>query len=119
MPDDFYRDIHIVDEDVCLDVGLQPEYVRARACIAQDIKHMLIESGLVVEMIGERNKAGRQTSIVRMTLLVDEDLRIVPDTCHIEEVWQSRTEVTYWLTAETVRYGKIDFILFSGSVTWA
>lgn len=116
MPDNFYLDILIEDEDIKLDAGKQPHLVNARSCIAQDLKHMIIESGLLVEMIGERDRNKRKTSIVRITLMVDGDYRIKPGTSRIEEHWIGSNFLELYLTAETLRYGKISFIIYSGQV---
>ncbi len=107
MSDTLYVDLLIENDDVALDVGRQPELCTDRNCIAQDLVHMIRESGLLVDMIGERNKARRQTKMVEITLLVDEDARIVPGSAYIEE--SSIGE--FWLTANTLDFGAISFAL--------
>ncbi len=117
MPDDFYRDLLIIDDDMALDAGRQPRLVTGRACIAQDIQHMIRESGLLVELVGERDVMQRKTNLVRLSLMVDQDPRIKPGTTRIEEIWTSRERVEFWLTAETIRYGKIEFLAFADTTT--
>lgn len=116
MPD-FYRDLLISEDDLALDAGGQPILVTGRACIAQDIMHMIRESALLVELIGERDVMKRKTNLVRLTLMIDQDYRIKPGTARIQEVWTDRARVEFWATAETLRYGKIEFLAFSDEVT--
>lgn len=111
MPDESYRDLLILDDDLALDAGGNPRLVTDRACIAQDIQHMIRESGLLVDLVGERNVMARKTNLVRLTLMVDQDYRIKPGTARIEEHWTSTNQVEFWLTAETIRFGKITFLL--------
>jgi len=96
-----------------------PVLVTDRACIAQDIQHMIRESGLLVELIGERDVRKRKTNIVRLTLMVDQDRRIRPGTARIEEVWTDRNRVEYWLTAETLAFGQISFLAWADTITEA
>ena len=65
MPDDYYRDLLISKDDMTLDANGEPVLVTGRACIAQDIQHMIRESGLLVELVGERDGIRRKTNIVR------------------------------------------------------
>jgi len=110
-----YTDLLITDSNLVLDAGGQPLLVRDRACIAQDILHMILESGLLVELIGERDIRKRKTNIVKLTLMVDLDYRIRPGTSRIEEHWRSRSGVEYWLTAETLEFGVISMQLTQGA----
>lgn len=105
--DPTYTDLLITDGDITLDAGGQPLLVHDRACVAQDILHMILESGLLVE----RDIRKRKTNIVELTLRVDLDYRIKPGTARIEEHWTDRDTVEYWLTAETLEFGKISFQL--------
>lgn len=114
MADPKYIDILITDGDIALDAGGQPLLVYDRPCIAQDILHMILESGLLVELVGERDPRNRKTNIVKITLMVDQDYRIKPGTARIEEHWADRNTVEYWLTAETLEFGKISFLLTAG-----
>lgn len=106
-----YQDLLITDDDITLDAAGLPVLVTDRACIAQDIKHMIRESGLLVALIGERDALARKTSIVRLTLEVDMDYRIKPGTTRIEEHWKDGNRVEYWLTAETLAFGMIEFLV--------
>ena len=57
MAEPKYRDLLITDDDITLDAGGYPVLVTERACIAQDIQHMIRESGLLVDLVGERTCA--------------------------------------------------------------
>ena len=116
MPEPVYRDLLITDDDIALDAGGYPVWVTERACIAQDIQHMIRESGLLVDLIGERDVRKRKTNIVRLTLMVDQDRRIRPGTARIGETWTSRNRVEYWLTAETLTFGAISFLAWADEV---
>lgn len=98
-----YIDLRISDDDLTLDAGGNPVTLDGRASIAQDIKHMIRESGLLVEIIANRDARKRATNIVKITIAVDDDERIVPGTTRVEEASPGE----YWLTAQTVKYGSI------------
>ncbi len=106
-----YIDLLISDDDVTLDAGGIPVQVWDRPSIAQDIMHMIRESGLLVEIIAERDVRRRKTNIVRLTLMVDEDERIVPGSTVISESKPGE----YQLTATTVKFGEISLSLSAGT----
>lgn len=102
-----YIDLLITDDDITLDVGRQPVMTTDRACIAQDIMHMIRDTGILVEIIAERNEIKRKTNLIRLTLEVETDERIVPGSTRVVE----DTPGHYWLHATTVDYGDISFRL--------
>ena len=102
-----YIDLLISNNDVTLDAGGLPVLVNNRASIAQDIQHMIRESGLLVGIVAERDAMSRRRAIIEITILVDDDVRIVPGTTIIEETSPGE----YWLTADTVDFGKLNFVL--------
>ncbi|BFR48727.1 DUF2590 family protein [Nitratidesulfovibrio sp. HK-II] len=102
-----YIDLRISKDDVTLDAGGQPVLLDGRASIAQDIQHMIRESGLLVDIIANRDARARRTNLVRITMAVDDDERIVPGTTVISESALGE----YWLTATTVKYGSISLQL--------
>lgn len=102
-----YIDLRISRDDVTLDAGGQPVLLDGRASIAQDIQHMIRESGLLVDIIANRDARARRTNLVRITMAVDDDERIVPGTTVISESALGE----YWLTATTVKYGSISLQL--------
>lgn len=102
-----YIDLRITEDDLTLDAGGNPVLLDGRASIAQDVMHMIRESGLLVEIIANRDARKRSSNIVRITIAVDNDERIVPGTTVIRE----STPGEYWLTAQTVRYGALSLKL--------
>ncbi|WP_267880187.1 DUF2590 family protein [Shewanella marina] len=81
----------------------------SRASIAQDVKHLLMESGLVSKLLAQRSLTLRSDVYTEMELLIETDTRLVPgsielDTNHAElititattyEFGQLKTEVSY------------------------
>lgn len=104
-----YIDLRITSDDMTLDAGGNPVLLDGRASIAQDIMHMIRESGLLVEIIANRDARKRRANIVKITIAVDDDERIVPGTAAISE----SSPGTYWLTARTVKYGDLSLQLES------
>lgn len=103
MSEKFYLDLLITDENLTLDSGHIPVICNNRISIAQDIKHALLESGLVTLLIAERSPVLRSDIFLQMVLLVEEDERLVPGTIHITEQALGRLI----LNADTVDFGPI------------
>lgn len=97
----------ITGNDLDLDVGGQPLLTSGRASIAQDIIHMIRDSGLLVDVIANRDARQRRTAMVSISIAVDNDERIVPGSTIIEEPKAGE----YWLTAQTVTSGTINLKL--------
>lgn len=102
-----YLDLHIIDDDITPDAGGLPLKLDGRASIAQDLVHMIRERGYLTAMLAERNARLRQELMVKITIDVDDDVRIRPGTARIEE----STPGMLWLTATTVDYGDISLTL--------
>lgn len=100
---ELYLDLLITDEDITLDSGNMPIICNNRISIAQDIKHAILESGLVTLLIGERSRILRRDIILRIILLVEEDQRLIPGSINITEESHNR----FFLTAETYDFGTI------------
>ncbi|SUT96051.1 Protein of uncharacterised function (DUF2590) [Actinobacillus lignieresii] len=109
MTEKLYLDLLITDGDITLDSGNIPTICDNRVSIAQDIKHALMESGLVTALIAERSPVLRSDIFLQMILLAEEDERLVPGTIAIEEEKLGKL----WLTAETVDFGQIDALEIS------
>jgi len=105
MPD--YIDLLITDNDLTLDIAGEPVLTDDRDSIAQDIKHLIRESGLLVEIIGQRNKQSVLLNLQKLQLLIEDDIRLVPGTIVITE---QATEL-FFITADTVKFGSIDFTI--------
>ncbi|MCT8824382.1 DUF2590 family protein [Glaesserella parasuis] len=104
MEEKLYIDLLITNENISLDVGNMPRLCDNRVSIAQDIKHALLESGLVTALIAERSTLARKDIILQMTLLIEDDERLIPGTIRITEQSLERL----FITAETVEFGSID-----------
>lgn len=109
MSDIHHVDIQIIDDDIALDTGGNPLYVNKAASIAQDVKHMIRESGYLSAMVGERDKEQRQYYEQKIILLVEEDQRLVPGTVQLTlETPQFQGNTGRWfLTADTYQYGQL------------
>lgn len=104
-----YVDLLVTDDDLTLDVGGNPVAVADRASIAQDIVHMIRETGLLVDLVAERDERRKAANLVQLTLEVDNDERIVPGSCRISE---SESEPgVFKLTATTVEFGDINLTM--------
>lgn len=105
--DSKYFDLFISGDDLTLDRGGQPERCWDRDSIAQDIKHMIRETGLLVELVANRDAKLEKRNLVKITLAVDEDKRIVPGTTQIIKVGTGK----YYLIADTVEFGPLEYTL--------
>lgn len=102
-----YFDLLIASDGIVLDEFGLPLTIDARASIAQDIKHMIRESGLLIEMIGERNGEKVRSKMMRIEQLVEDDVRIRPGTARV-----TRTDVnSFFITAKTMKYGDVEVSL--------
>lgn len=104
MAESLYVDLHIVNNDVNLDSGGEPLTLDNRDSIAQDIKHLIRETGLMVQIIGQRDDIKVQILLQQLTLEIEEDDRLIPGTVVIT---RTDTELFY-ITADTVEFGPID-----------
>ncbi len=102
-----YIDLLIQDNDLVLDPSRQPQLVDDRASIAQDIAHMIRESGLLVTLVAERDRFRQRDCIQQLELLVEADERLVPGTAQITTQGLGQ----YLVTARTVEFGAIEVTL--------
>ena len=102
-----YLDLQIVDDDITPDAGGLPLKISQRASIAQDLVHMIRERGYLTAMLAERDPRRRRELMVKITIDVDDDTRIIPGTARIEESAPGHL----WLTATTAKYGDISLDL--------
>jgi hypothetical protein len=100
-----YVDLLITNDDFTLDAAGEPMLVYDADCIAQDIKHLIRESGLMVEIIGQRDNIKVRSNLQKLKLLIEEDVRLVPGTVVITQI----DIETFYITATTYKYGNIDF----------
>ncbi|AIS15526.1 phage protein [Pseudomonas chlororaphis subsp. aurantiaca] len=102
-----YIDLLIQDNDLVLDPSRQPLLIEDRASIAQDIAHMIRDSGLLVTLVAERSRQRQADCILQLELLVENDERLVPGSAQIV---QDRPGV-YLVTAKTLKFGDIEVYL--------
>lgn len=102
-----YIDLLITNNDLTLDPSNQPLLVEDRASIAQDIGHMIRESGLLVTLVAERDRFRQSDCIQQLELLVEADVRLVPGTVRILEEEKGK----YLVTAQTVEFGSVEVVL--------
>lgn len=102
-----YIDLLIVGNDLSLDPARLPLLVDDRASIAQDIAHMIRESGLLVTLVAERDRFRQRDCIQQLELLVEADVRLVPGTARIV----TQDVGVYLVTARTVEFGEIEVTL--------
>lgn len=102
-----YIDLLITNNDLTLDPSNQPLLVDDRASIAQDIGHMIRESGLLVTLVAERDRFRQADCIQQLELLVENDVRLVPGTVRI----LGEGEGKYLVTAKTVEFGSVEVVL--------
>ena len=99
-----YIDLLIEGNDLVLDPSRQPLLVDDRASIAQDIAHMIRESGLLVTLVAERSRLKQRDCIQQLELLVEADERLVPGTAQIKQLGPGQ----YLITAKTMKFGLIE-----------
>ena len=104
-----YNDLLITNNDITLGTsGVAIEtHVSDRPSIAQDMVHMIRESGLLVSLVGQRNREAVQMNMTRIEQMMEDDERIVPGSA---KVTRTDTE-TFWITAKTVDYGNFEVYL--------
>lgn len=98
-----YIDLLIAGNDLVLDPSNQPLLIDDRASIAQDIAHMIRESGLLVTLVAERDPLRQRDCLQQLELRVEDDVRLVPGTVRI--LRQAPGE--YLVTAATVKFGDV------------
>lgn len=99
-----YIDLLITNNDLTLDGGGEPILITDRECISQDIKHLIRDSGLMVEIVGQRDDVKVQDLLLRLTLMIEDDIRLVPGTVSITETGLG----DFFVTATTYDFGLIN-----------
>lgn len=107
-----YIDLHIEHGDVVLDVGLNPSYLTDRAAIAQDIVHAILDTGLAHLLISDRGTGVTADTQIKLKLLVEDDVRIMPGTVRIEQT----SSGNWWVFAETIDFGTISSSIIGGDL---
>ena len=91
----------ITDDDLTLDAGGEPLLIYDLDCITQDIKHMIRDSGLLVQVVGQRSDDAVADLLLQLVLLVETDERLVPGTVAITR----QSSALFFVTADTYLYG--------------
>lgn len=107
-----FQDLHIKNGDVVLDAGLSPMYLTDRAAIAQDIAHAILDTGLAHLLISDRGTGVTADTKVKLKLLVEDDVRIMPGTVRIEQL----TNGQWWVFADTINFGAISANITGGAL---
>ncbi|MDK2595205.1 DUF2590 family protein [Pseudoalteromonas obscura] len=76
-------DLNVVDGDFVLNDSLSPATLQKADVIAQDIKHRILESGLLVKLVGLRNENGIKPILTELELLIEKDDRLKPGSINI------------------------------------
>lgn len=97
-----WQDILITDRDITLDEAGMPYTVVNMPSITQDICHMILESGVLIDLIGERSESIWASHINLLENLVEDDVRVVPGTVVIEREGSENI----WIFAES-RVGEL------------
>lgn len=96
-------DLEVQDNDFVLNDSLSPSTLKKADVIAQDIKHRILESGLLTKLVGLRNKNGIAPILTELELLTEQDNRIKPGTINVYR----NDDGTLNITAQTRQYGSL------------
>ena len=99
----YHIDLNIVDGDFVFNQSLSADTLQAANVIAQDVKHRIIESGILVRLIKLRNVNGIAQMLTELELEVEKDNRLKPGTILVNY----NTDRTLSIEAETRQYGKV------------
>ena len=99
-----YWDLRVVNDALALDVAGNPLLVEDKDCIAQDLEHMIRESGILVDLVANRSESVKNIKLQELIGRVEDDTRIVPGSVFIEEPHLG----TFYLIAETVDFGQLE-----------
>ncbi len=76
-------DLFIENDDIVLSSIGEPLLVEGVNCVAQDIRHMIIEKGYAWRMIGERNQTTIAAICTEIEIEMENDERIYPGTANV------------------------------------
>lgn len=107
-----FIDLHINNGEVVLDAGLTPTYLTDRAVIAQDIVHAILDTGLAHLLVSDRGTGITADTQIKIKLLVEDDVRIMPGTVRVEQVSSGQ----WWVYADTINFGAVSSQITSGGV---
>jgi len=96
-------DLNIIDGDFVFNSSLSAGKLSAARVIGQDVKHRIIESGLLVKLVKQRNVNGIAPVLTDLELEVEQDDRLKPGTILITY----NSDKTLTIEAETKQYGSM------------
>lgn len=103
MSEQKHIDLLVENGDFVIDAAGFAAPVSDRYSIGQDLKHRIIESGLLHLLIAQRSTLERDKIINKILIEVDKDERLQPGTAKILPLVNSPG--IYYLTAITLEYG--------------
>ena len=95
-------DLNIINGDLTLDAALTPIQLTETQVISQDVKHRILESGLLVQLVGLRNNNAIAMILTEIELVVEQDERITPGTIEVIRTLQGKISVK----AQTIDKGE-------------
>lgn len=98
-------DLKVDNGNFVIDKAGFSEPISDRESIGQDIKHRIIEGGLLFDLIAERSPIRRQQIINKVIDDIERDERLKPGTVEFLEVQNSVG--TYYVTAKTFEYSDL------------
>ena len=98
----------LIDGDFVLQPGGEPTLTtQGRACVQQDILHMVYESGLLSVIIGERDNIKIDATLIQIEVLIeDNDSRVTPGTINVEILSRNSCSMLF-IAAESI-YGSLN-----------
>lgn len=113
MTDFTYCDIKVTDSfDFSNQEIGDPQYIYDLDVIKQDIRHALLESGLLEQLIGERSIKKRAVIYNKIRSIIESDERIVAGSSSVDEDEDDIQIVS--LYAKTIKFGAIGFRVGEG-----
>jgi len=100
---DQFIDLLITEDDLTLAAG-EPRLATNKDCIEQDIRHMIREHGLAVQMVANRNPIDIAYLAQKIEIEMEKDVRLVPGTAQVSQI----TTGVFLATADTVRFGGLN-----------
>jgi hypothetical protein len=81
-----YIDLKITNNDTELDSADNPIFIVDRDVIAQDLRHALAESGVLLQLIGEREPQMQELALNKIKIIMEKDNRIVPGSSEVQVI---------------------------------
>lgn len=108
MADARYEDLLIIEGDLRLDAAGQPDRVCDGESIAQDVQHAILESGHLMQMVGERCGEIRRLLLQKIRQVIEADTRIMPGSVMIAQRTDDLNTAIWAIQASTLEFGTIN-----------